>query len=448
MMPFPLSADQPVEHAGPLPDTADVVVIGAGVIGVMTAWELAKAGHKVVLLEKGRVAAEQSSRNWGWIRAQGRDPAELPIMVEAGAMWRQMAAEIGEDIGLRQTGVAYLANDDKAMARYADWLPHAQAAGVDSRLLSADETAQMFPEATTRWKGALWTASDMRAEPWVAIPALARAAARDGVVIRENCAVRTLDIAAGRISGVITEAGRIATSAVVVAGGAWSSLFLRRHGVNIPQLSVRCTVAATAPLPQIFDGGAGDSHLAFRRRQDGGYSLASPGFHELFIGPDAFRALPKFAKQLWDDPFGTRFCLTAPKNFPDGWRTPRRWTADQVSPFEAMRVLNPAPHMGKVRALTARFGATFPALGEVEVKSVWAGMIDTMPDVVPIVDQAPAIPGLTIATGMSGHGFGIGPAFGRIAAKLVTGDAPGHDITRFRVSRFRDGSKIELGPTV
>ncbi|MEM9788393.1 MAG: FAD-dependent oxidoreductase, partial [Pseudomonadota bacterium] len=110
MKPFPLSATDPITFAGPLPDSADVVVIGGGIIGVMTAWELAKKGQRTVLLEKGRIAAEQSSRNWGWIRAQGRDPAELPIMVEAVSMWRQMARDVGEDIGLRQSGVAYLAH--------------------------------------------------------------------------------------------------------------------------------------------------------------------------------------------------------------------------------------------------------------------------------------------------------------------------------------------------
>ena len=288
----------------------------------------------------------------------------------------------------------------------------------------------------------------MRAEPWVAVPALARAAVRDGVVIVENCAARMLEISAGRITGVVTEAGRIATSSVVVAGGAWSSLFLRRHGVSIPQLSVRATVAATAPLPQVFEGGAVDSRFAFRRRQDGGYTLAPSGFHELFVGPDAFRALTRFAKQLWADPLGTKLLPAAPKDYPDAWGTKRRWAGDEVSPFEKMRVLNPAPNMGKVKMLADKMAETFPAVGKVEIRSAWAGMIDTMPDVVPVVDNCTDIPGLTIATGMCGHGFGIGPAFGRIAAKLVTGDAPGHDISRFRLSRFSDGSTLDLGPNL
>jgi glycine/D-amino acid oxidase-like deaminating enzyme len=447
-MSFPISTASPVAHPGPPPAEADVVIVGGGVIGVMTAWHLARAGLRAVVIEKGRVAGEQSSRNWGWIRAQGRDPAEIPIVVEAAAQWRELAATIGEDIGLRQTGVAYLAKDAAAIAGYEAWLPHARANGVRSRILSAAEVAALMPEARWRWAGGLWTETDMRAEPWVAVPALARAAVREGAQIVENCAVRALDVAGGRIAGVVTEAGRIRAPAVVVAGGAWSSLLLRRHGIAIPQLSVRSTVVATEPGPEVFAGQAADKRLAWRRRQDGGYSLAPGGASEIYVGPDAVRALPKYLPQLIKDPTGTKLHPAAPRDFPDGWTTPRRWDADKASPFEAMRVLNPAPNMVRVNRMLADFAETFPGHGPVRARVAWAGMIDTMPDIVPVVDHAAALPGLVIATGMSGHGFGIGPAFGRIVAALVQGLPVGHDITRFRLSRFRDGSPLVLGPSL
>jgi glycine/D-amino acid oxidase-like deaminating enzyme len=446
-MTFPFTMDTPLDHQAALPDTTDVVVIGAGIIGVMTAWELAKSGLRVVVLEKGRVAGEQSSRNWGWIRSQGRDPAELPIMAEAAAMWRQMAADIPEDIGLRQSGVTYLANNADEIGRYEEWLPHAKAHGLDSEILTAKQTADLSPNAQASWVGALHTASDMKAEPWVALPAIARAAVRAGVIIIENCAVRTLDITAGRVTGVVTEHGPIKAPEVVLAGGAWSQLFLRRHGISIPQLSVRATVVATAPLPQVFEGGAVDNKLSFRRRADGGYTLAPSGFHELYIGPDAFRAMGGYAKALLADPLGTRLLPAAPKTFPDAWGTKRNWSAGDISPFERNRILNPAPNKAKVAKLARDFAATFPALGDVKIKTSWAGMIDTMPDVVPVVDRAP-LGGLTIATGMCGHGFGIGPAFGRIVARIVRGEPAGYDMERFRFGRFTDGSKLVLGPNL
>ncbi len=444
MSAFPISDQSPIEHPGPLPATADVIVIGGGIIGVMTAWECAKRGLRAVLVEKGRVAGEQSSRNWGWIRQQGRDPAELPIMVEANAIWRQLAAEIGEDLGLRQSGALYLAEKDSEVAGFAGWLPLARAHDLDTRLLTSAEVAQMLPDAGVTWRGGLWTASDMQAEPSIAVPALARAAVRAGVTIVENCAARLIDIAAGRVAGAITEQGRVAAPAVVVAGGAWSSLLLRRHGVSIPQLSVRATVAATAPMADVFAGGASCNTIAWRRRSDGGYTIAPDAFHELYIGPDAFRALPHYARPLSADPLGTKFRPIAPRGYPDSWTTPRCWSGDGPSPFEAMRILNPAPHPHKVAELARDFSTTFPGLGPTTIKTAWAGMIDTLPDVVPVVDRAEPLPGLTIATGMCGHGFGIAPAFGRIVAALVAGDTPGHDISRFRVSRFSDGSRLNI----
>ena len=362
-------------------------------------------------------------------------------------MWRQMAAECPEDIGLRKIGVSYLAAKPDEVGRYEDWLPHAREHGLDSEILTAKQTAELIPHATAGWAGALHTASDMKAEPWIALPALARAAVRDGVQIIENCAVRTLDIVAGRVAGVVTEHGPVKASQVVLAGGAWSNLFLRRHGITIPQLSVRATVAATAPLPQVFEGAAVDDRLAFRRRADGGYTLAPSGFHELFIGPDAFRALKGYTKALLADPLGTKLKIAAPAGFPDAWGTKRRWAADDITPFERNRILNPAPNMAKVAQMARDFEATFPTVGQVEIKHAWAGMIDTMPDVVPVVDRAP-LDGLTIATGMCGHGFGIGPAFGRIVARIVRGEPTGYDMHRFRFGRFTDGSMLTLGPNL
>ncbi|MEY1555024.1 NAD(P)/FAD-dependent oxidoreductase [Yoonia sp. R2331] len=443
-----ITAATAIEHRATLPRQADVVVIGGGIIGVMTAWEATKAGHKVVLLEKGRIAGEQSSRNWGWIRAQGRDIAELPIALEAQAMWPGLE-EVTSGFGLRQTGTLYLAKDTTEMDRYAKWLEQAAPYQVSSRILNANDVATMLPGAGRSWAGALHTPTDMRAEPWQTVPALARAAVRDGVKVIENCAVRLLDISAGHVKGVVTEKGRIAADAVVLAGGAWSSLLLRRHGVSIPQLSVRATVAQTEPMAELANlGGAVDNRLAWRRREDGGYTLAPEGFHELFVGPDAFRAFTRFAPQLLKDPLGTRLLPAAPRGYPDAWRTPRRWSGDDPSPFEAMRVLDPSPNRAKVAKLARDFTATFPALGPTRIKRAWAGLIDTLPDVVPIVDTCAALPGLTICTGMCGHGFGIGPAFGRIAAALATGTDPGHDLSRFRLARFTDGSALSLGPNL
>ncbi len=448
MLGFPISEAMAPEHRAALPARTDVVVIGGGVIGVSTALYLRRAGHRVVLLEKGRVAGEQSSRNWGWIRVQGRDVAEVPIALEARALWRALAAEVDTDIGLKQAGVLYLAQTAAEMAAYEGWLQDVAGLGLDSRLVGQGELAGLLPGARAGWQGALWTESDMRAEPFVAVPALARLAAREGVLIREGCAVRLLDIEAGRVTGVISEDGLLRAGAVVLAGGAWSSLLLRRHGVAIPQLSVLSSVARTAPLPEVFGGAAADKGLAFRRRADGGYTLAPAAHHFMMLGPDALRAAPRFARGFCADPFGRSYRPAQPRGFPDAWGTPRRWGAGAVSPFERMRILNPAPDLARLKRTAFAFAQAFPELGEVALQQAWGGMIDVLPDVVPVVDKVDALPGLTLATGMCGHGFGIGPAFGRIAAALATGAAPGHELGRFRLSRFSDGSRLVPGPEI
>ncbi|MDW6024297.1 FAD-binding oxidoreductase [Mesorhizobium sp. BAC0120] len=445
---FPFSEADPIQYPGPPPGNSEVVIVGGGVVGVTTALFLAQRNIPVALLEKGRVAAEQSSRNWGWIRKQGRDADELPIVIEASRLWRQLAEECGEDIGLNQTGVTYLASSDKEMASFEEFMKLAAIHQLDTRLLDGNETAKLIEGMSRNFKGALTTPSDMRAEPWVAVPALARLAARKGARIVENCAARTLEISAGRIKGVWTEAGYIETSSVLVAGGAWSSLFLRKHGVSIPQLSVRSTAAATEPMPEIHPGAAVDEHIAFRRRQDGGYTLASGGGSLLYVGPDAFRHATKYLPALAANPFGTRYFPFAPKGYPDSWSTPRDWTADSQSPFERMRVLNPPAERSRVRAIERNFSGLFPQLGKVRLKASWAGMIDAMPDVVPIVDRVQAIGGLFVATGMSGHGFGVGPGIGRVVSDLIQGNGIGHDLSRFRLSRFHDGSAIRLGPAL
>ena len=138
-MTFPISATSPIRHPGPAPTACDVVVIGGGVIGVMTAWFLAERGLRVTLCEKGRIAGEQSSRNWGWVRSQGRDPAELPIMVESLRIWERLAQEFGDSLGFRRTGVMHLAVTESDLVAYEAWLPHARAHGLDTRMLGRAE---------------------------------------------------------------------------------------------------------------------------------------------------------------------------------------------------------------------------------------------------------------------------------------------------------------------
>lgn len=431
-------------HRAALPDACDVVVIGGGIAGVTTALYLARDGLSVTLCEKGVIAGEQSSRNWGWVRAQGRDEAEIPVMLAARQMWRGLAQDLGDVLGLTTCGVTYLAQDEATLARYEAWLDVARRHGLDSRILGRTQLDAALPNKAG-WVGALTTPSDMRAEPATAVPAIARLGVAEGVVIREHCAVRALEVSGGRVAGVVTEDGPIRAQRVLLAGGAWSGLFAGNAGIGLPQLSVRATVAATEPMADFWPGAAADARFAFRRRADGGYTLAPGTAHDFWVGPSAFRHLGAYLPMVRRDLSQTRLQPAAPAGYPDAWRTPRRWAADAASPFEAMRILSPDPNPRRVARLQDDFAAAFPQIGRPQIRAAWAGMIDTTPDQVPVLDET-SLPGFFIATGLSGHGFGIGPGVGRVMADLIRGGDPGHDLSRFRFSRFSDGSAIVLGP--
>jgi len=434
-----------------LPEEVDVVVIGGGIIGVFSALNMVRKGLKVIVLEKGRIAAEQSSRNWGWIRQQGRDPAELPIMMEASRQWEEIDKQVKGRTGFKRQGVLYLAQTEAAQERREAWIVNAKEHDLPCDVISQADVSKFIDESVSAkgfWKGAVFTPTDAKAEPWQAIPAVTELAQSEGALIKENCAVRALDIQAGQINAVITEAGRIKTSQVVLAGGAWSSLFLRRHGINVPQLSIRASVARTAPLGEIAMHNCGDQGLAFRHRADGGYTLALTDFEEHFVGRDSFRCFPKWITSAWRERKYIKLSLNQLEHAPDAWHTPRQWAENEISPFEKMRVLDPAPTAGKIKLMQQRFAERFPQIGQPELLNTWAGMIDAMPDLVPIVDRVPSLEGLIVATGMSGHGFGIGPAYGKIIAQMACAESSEYDLDRFRFSRFTDGSRLVIGPSI
>jgi len=158
-----------------LPARADVCVVGGGVVGVMAALTLAERGVSVALIEKGRIAGEQSSRNWGWCRRMGRDAAEIPLSVEALRQWEGMDARLGEATGFRRAGVVYLHETARQAAAHEAWLEQARPFQIESRPLTPDEVQALLPGAGRRWRSGMHTPGDVRAQPSFALPAMARA---------------------------------------------------------------------------------------------------------------------------------------------------------------------------------------------------------------------------------------------------------------------------------
>ncbi len=419
-----------------LPQAADVVVIGGGIVGVCTAYYLAMRGVKVALVEKGRIGAEQSSRNWGWCRQQNRDARELPMATASLALWEAMAGQIGQDVGFRRCGLHYLSNDEAELAGWARWRDFARGEGVVTHMLGAAEAAERGRATGKAWKGGVFSPTDGIADPERAAPVIALGTLAFGGSVHQMCAARGLELAGGRVAGVITEAGVIRTRTVVMAGGAWASSFCRQLGIRFPQASIRSSILAVGPGADLPDA-LHTSQVSTTRRGDGGYTLAISGKARVDLTPQQMRFATSFLPMF----FKRRKSL-APgglQGLRSGHETLRRWRLDAPTPMERMRILDPRPDHGQIAETLRRARALFPALADVPVTAAWAGYIDSTPDGVPAIGET-NIPGFILAAGFSGHGFGIGPGAGHLIADLVTGAAPILDPKPYHPSRFERSS--------
>jgi len=431
---------QAVSSDEKLPESADVVIVGGGIIGVATAYELVKAGVSVVLVEKGHIAAEQSSRNWGWCRQQNRDPRELPLIKYGLERWESIAVEIGTDLSFRRTGLTFVTTRPDELAAWEDWNKVAREHAIDSRMVTGVQARALTPGAIGQWIGGVTCASDGRAEPSLAVPLLANAARKAGVSIHQHCAARGLETTGGAISAVVTEQGAVRTQTVVCAGGAWASMFCRRHHIDLPQAGVYATSMRTHPAPEVLAGALSVPGLALRRRLDGGYTLGLSGRGRVEISPQGLH----YARQFWPT-FRQRrkgLAVRFGSSFLRGPEAYRTWDLDQASPFEEMRVLNPKPDSALIQSAQRSLAALYPALSGVRIAEAWGGFIDSTPDGIPVISAVDTMPGFFISTGYSGHGFGIGLAAGRLTADLIMGGTPIVDPGAFRYSRLIDGTDL------
>jgi len=411
----------------------DVAIVGGGIAGCASAYYLAKRGLSVVLFEKGRIAGEQSGRNWGFVRQQGRDPAEIPMMMACNRMWRGLEVELQADIEWRQGGVLYLAEDDAGMAKYEAWLDHAKPYQLDSRKVTRAEAAELLPGMARAWAGGLLTPSDGHADPVKSTVAFARAAERLGAVIHSGSVVDGVETAGGKVTGLRTELGEVRCKTVLLAAGVWSARLLRKLGLGLPQLRVRSTVLRTAAVPEKTGLGVWSPQFGLRQRRDGSFNIGGGSRVDHQIGVDslrhfmAFRQAFKNSKRHTSLGFGRHF-LDDLRVHLDGAHLGRQLRRD--------RVLDPAPNQRTVTHCLAAFRATFPEFANIEMTTAWAGIIEVTPDELPVFGTLPGIDGLVVATGFSGHGFGMGPITGRLMAEVIADGKASLDIGDFRFARF------------
>lgn len=417
-----------------LPATADVAIVGGGIVGIMTALELAEAGVSVVVCEKGVIAGEQSSRNWGWVRQMGREEAELPLSSVALELWRGMEARIGAPIGFRQSGITYAAFSQRDAEHWQRWHDIGKHYGIETKLLDSAQVRATLPGIRDNVRLALWSPNDGCAEPWIAVPAMAAAARAAGAAILTNCAVRALDLEGGRVTGVVTEKGRIRAQQVVVAGGVWSRVLLGNHDVDFPQLRVTGTVARVVGARGLPDHPFGTEDVSFRPRLDGGHTLTLRNANIAEILPDNFRLFRRYIPRLRDNwrEFHLRFGLPFFREL----AASRQWDPGKRTVFEAIRTLDPEPSALFLKRAISNARKVFASLEDIKVSHAWAGVMDVTPDAVPIIDKVPGLEGAWIASGCSGHGFGLGPGIGRLLADKLLDRGLSVDPAPFRWDRL------------
>lgn len=418
---------------------ADVIVIGAGIAGLSTAYYLVKRGKKVLLLEKGRLAGEQSSRNWGFVRQQGRDPAELPMAALSNRIWSNLERDLQADVEWNPGGNLALAMGSEDLDRFHEGARSAQQAGIPTRVLTSADVKKLLPQIHGEFAGGLYTANDGHADPLKATLAIAQGARQAGAELREYCAVNAIESFNGRVCGVVTDQGLLRADVVVCAAGSHSGFVARTVGLDLPQRSMRATVVATAPLAPLTHLSVWANGLGIRQARDGSVIIgrASAGTAEHDITLESLRHLRLFMpvfmrnRDLFRLRIGKPLVQDILRHLPG--------TAASRRPFAHLIDQEPRPRMKTVHESLARFRAQFPGTEPPMLARYWAGMIDATPDLVPVLGEARALPGLFFATGFSGHGFGLGPAAGCTLAELIATGRTDLDLRRMRLERFAEG---------
>jgi sarcosine oxidase subunit beta len=361
----------------------DVVIIGGGITGCSAAWELAKRRQKVIVLEKGHLASEGSGRNGGGVRQQNRDPAELPLAIGARRIWEAMKAELNCDVEYRQNGNLRLIRDEEEANQLQEILNQEVEMGLAVEMLTARETRSLVPalSSTTRLLASKYCTTDGTANPLLVTRAIARAAERLGAELHEHESVKSFRVENGKVVAVKSSVTEYRPAVFVLAAGAHSRSICQSIGLDFPVEIKRSQILVTEPLPPLI-GPFISADVGYMRQTLNG------GIH-----------------------FGVR--STAVENF------------DKSTSLMAFQEVG------------SGYLNLFPVFEKVHIIRSWAGLTDWTPDAKPIIDQAPQLEGIIMASGFSGHGFSLGPIVGRLLAEWIVDGAPSLDLTAFRWDRFQ-----------
>ena len=367
-------------------DSADVVVIGGGVSGLSSAWFLARAGKDVVVVEKGVVGGEASGRNGGMISERVDEPPLIPLGVESVRLWETLADELGYPTEFTQQGRVQVAVSEEEMGDLFTERDHGLRHGVDVGLIDPSEIRDMIPGISEKILGGMFSPNAGHANPQRTVQAFAWAFQDLGGRLYQNTAVTDIKVVGGRVSSVETTAGAIKAEVVVGAAGPQTGLLAEMVGVHVPVAPARVEILATAPLPPLFDIALVGNGL-YGRQAARGNLLFGGGPHEWTdVG-------------LTDDP--------------------------------------DKPNTPLIRNIARRLAELLPGAADVPVIRSWAGVVEQVPDYLPVID-IPDRPGNYVVVTASAHGFGIAPGTGKVVSELVLHGESSVDISGLSLSRFAD----------
>ncbi|HGN0869903.1 TPA: NAD(P)/FAD-dependent oxidoreductase [Providencia alcalifaciens] len=423
---------------GKLPASADAVVIGAGLQGIMTAINLKERGLNVVICEKGVVGGEQSGRAYSQIISYKTSPAIFPLHHYGKIQWLGMNEKIGADTSYRVQGRVEVPSSEEDLEVARAWIKSAsENPGFDTplrtRMIEGQELANRLVGAQSPWKIGGFEEDSGSLDPETVTPAMANYAKSIGIPIYLNCAVRGLETAGGKISDVVTEKGAIKTSQVVLTGGIWSRLFMGNLGVDVPTLNVYLSQQRITGVP---GAPKGNVHLPngihFREQADGTYAVA-PRIFTSSIVKDSFLLGPRFLHVLGGGELPLEFSIG--KDLFNSFTMATSWNLDEKTPFEEFRTATNTPNNDHLDGVLERLRNEFPVFKESKVVERWGGTVSPTDDEIPIISKVEQYPGLVINTA-TGWGMTESPAAGRLTAELLMDEKTFIDPTPYKLSRF------------
>lgn len=369
--------------------TADVIIVGSGVIGNAIAYNLARRGQKVLVLEKDDVIGNGGSvRNGGGVRQSGRDPRELPLaMYGIEHIWPTLSEELDADVEYYKKGNLRLGKTEKHLEILQGLTDRAVACGLGVSMIDGDEVRQINPYLSEEVIGASWCPTDGHANPMRTTLAYYRAARKLGVRFLAGEEVLYLKKIKGTLRAVVTQNDVYEADKIILACGLGARPIAASVGIDIPMNSLMLYALVTEAEPKMFEQMLGTAEADFY-----GHQTTHGSF--IFGGTTGFEPY---------DP-------------------------DNGMPVIASNAA-PCTCRGIIKYI--------PKLKDAKIVRTWAGWMDYMKDGVPVIDTVDEVPGLILAAGFSGHGFGISPAVGKVVAELACDEAPSIDISGLTYDRFK-----------